>query len=334
MSSNNQNQINTNDAIDDLKSSITNLVNFSKSLQSLSGRLSLIGEECKNINGMIGQFQSNLSKMQKSLSLIEIEKANNSENGFWLKSCPKHFNPLLEKSTILSPPRRDEATFRKYLSRINIEFDVHNILFNLLGHIAKYNGYVYGGFVRDFLVPGLVYGENLSSLDFKDIDIWFSDQSQADNFIQSFNQQNSAKLIDNKSRANQKPVEEYGCGHPFTRHKFYFSFDKIPLFMVDVVVAKQLPVNDFSVNLLIFKAKNLDFHNLSLSWFSVGEDYDGQYCHYSPLILMMMIKNRQTDLLPGYQLPSSLSVDSNFKYVVGFRCKRMIGWGWTFGNKN
>ena len=41
----------------------------------------------------------------------------------------------------------------------------------ILYFTSKYNGYVYGDLVRDFLVPLIIYGQNINNSDFKDIDI-------------------------------------------------------------------------------------------------------------------------------------------------------------------
>lgn len=339
MQNHNLNREKTNDEIENLKSSISNLTDLVKSLQSLSGRLSLIGDECKNISNLSKQFQSNVSKMQKSLTIIELEeqKISQSSEDFWLKPHPKVFKQLLpiENKQLQTnfTPNRDDKTFKQYLSKIQQDYrlcvnDAYDLLFNFILHISESNGYIYGGFVRDFVVPVLVYGQNATCVDFKDIDIWFENQSLADDFINGLNQQNSdVQLIPQTHLPDESPNQGYGCGHPFTRKRKLFTFQTVPLFMVDVVVAQQLPVNDFSVNLLMFKAKDRNLENISLSWFCVGQNYDGEFYKYSVLILIEMIANHITDKLSGYMnLPKGINND--YKRIVKDRCDRMIEWGW------
>lgn len=332
MNNRDKDRVKTNDVIEDLKSSITNLIDLAKSLQSLSGRLSLIGDECKNINNMSKQFQSNLYKMQKSINVIELQRIDDTDSNFWCSIHPKVFKQLLEVPNQRLNKHwsfeRVGATFKKYLSDSQHDFNPYDVLFNFLFYISRCNGYVYGGFVRDFLVPVLIYGQNVVSVDFKDIDIWFSNQSQADDFVNSFNQKQ--KLVQLIELYDSPGREEYGCGGSFTRKKLNFCFEHKPLFLVDVMVARQLPVNDFSVNLLMFKAKDPNFTNASLSWFSVGEDYDGEYYKYSPLILIEMIAVKNTDLLKGYCNFSQITKD--YKQIVKMRRQRMVEWGWTILN--
>lgn len=335
----NQKQVKTNDVIEELKSSMTNLTDLSKTLQSLSGRLSLIGDECQKINNVSKQLQSYVSKMQKSLVLIENQKENESIDDFWLYKQHLSFRGLLQMSNSQAKrnwsPERYENTFRKHLLELNKRAStfchlkdvcIYQVLFNFLVYISKYNGYVYGGFVRDFLVPLIVYEQKFDDLDFKDIDIWFSNECEAEAFIKSF-QQNSPKLI--PDAINQViPLEEYGCGQHFTRKKYYFCYNHVALFMVDVVIAQQLPVNDFSVNLLMFQAKDHDLTQSSLSCFSVGENPDGDYYKYSVLILIEMIANYQTDILKGYRQMSSYPI-ADYRHIVKSRCERMVKWGWS-----
>jgi hypothetical protein len=332
-------KVETNDAIEELKSSITNLTDIAKTLQSLSGRLSrrlsLIGDECRNINSVSKQLQSNLPKMQKSLELIENQKKSDSDDSFWLYKQPISVEYLSTVHRNWSP-ERFEQTFKKHLLRLDrvasthcniADVDVYQVLFNFLFHISKYNGHVYGGLVRDFLVPLIIYGQNINDLDFKDIDIWFPNQSVADAFILSLNRERFPKLIPD-AHNQALPLEEYGCGQPFTRKKFYFCFNHVSLFMVDVVIAQQLPVNDFSVNLLMFQAKDQNFIQSSLSCFSVGENPDGDYYKYSVLMLLEMIANCHTEKLTGYRNLLQLR-DANYRHIGESRCERMIKWGWS-----
>src|ERR1700677_5154944 len=115
----NHKQLKTTDSIEDLKSSITNLIDLAKTLQNVSGSLSLIGDECKNIASVSKQLQSNLSKIQKSLDPIETQKTSDSIDKFWLYQQSLAFIPLF---SLPNPqvqrnwaPERSGKTFKKHL---------------------------------------------------------------------------------------------------------------------------------------------------------------------------------------------------------------------------
>ncbi len=329
---NNFEPMKTNKAIEDLKSSMTNLTDIVKTLQSLSGRLSSIGDECKNIGNVSKQLQSQVSKMEKSLCVVETKFHDSNPNLSWYQYKQiSFFEPLL-KPTVnrhWSFERRDK-TFKKHLLNIGFEafYDL-NYLYNFLYHVSKYNGYVYGGLVRDFIVPIFVYGTNSDNLDFKDIDIWFSNQSDSDDFIESLNK--GIAHLSAQEMDTYDVLEGYGAGQKFTRRKFHYSFNNLPLFMVDIMVSEQLPVNDFSVNLLLFRAKNQDFKNMSLSWFSVGDNPDAESYKYSVMDLIQMIEKKNTDVLKGYSnhYKSNKKAIDNYSIIIESRLKRMEEWGWT-----
>ena len=175
--------------------------------------------------------------MDRCLHLMEIQETNNSKDKFWFHPQPRSF-----KSLLVGPchsrnwgPVRDEKTFKKHLLTLTEQassyynckkLDAYDILLNFLFHISRYNGFVYGGLVRDFLVPVLIYGQHINGVvDFKDIDIWFSKESEANEFIESLSGDNEfPRLVPDQSGPKYQ-LEEYGCGQPFTRKKFYFCFD-------------------------------------------------------------------------------------------------------------
>jgi hypothetical protein len=188
--------------------------------------------------------------------------------------------------------------------------------------------------VRDFLVPLLIYGKEVNDLDFKDIDIWFAKSEDADQLIESLkSDQGMVKLIPQPSN-DIAPIDDYGCGQLFTRKKFYFCLVNQPLFMVDIMVAEQIPVNDFSVNLLMFKPKQRNFEGVNLSWFPVGNNPDGESYRYSTLMLLEMIANHQTDFLAGYQLLSKETGKDNRVMIFQRRCKEMSDRGWLMSIPN
>lgn len=133
--------------------------------------MSLIADECKNISNIGKQFQSNLSKMHKYVDLLENEKKTNSVDNFLHHSYPTKFSPPLFSTNRNWCTKRSEKTFKQHLSNSSdLPASPHNILFNFLFHISQYNGYIFGGFVRDFLVPVLIYSQNVT---FWQSNLWY-----------------------------------------------------------------------------------------------------------------------------------------------------------------
>jgi hypothetical protein len=116
-----QEQVKTNDVSEEIKASLTNLIDLGRTLQSLSGRLSLIAEECRKIDGVSRQVQSNVSLLQRSLSVMQQPKVIYvSDSNRWI------YHQSLEFKSLFTAPKKRKwplvtnlATFKKFLSELH-----------------------------------------------------------------------------------------------------------------------------------------------------------------------------------------------------------------------
>ena len=137
--------VNTNDAIEELKSSVNNIDQLSKTLKSLSVQLSYVADKCEDVYSVSNKLQSHVCDMLKSLRSIENKKQNEPIDNMWLYKQQLSFKPLLSLPT--SPFERNltsercEQTFKKYLLGLNElaarQYQIENVnpyqvLFNLL----------------------------------------------------------------------------------------------------------------------------------------------------------------------------------------------------------
>jgi len=113
---------------------------------------------------------------------------------------------------------------------------------------AKYNGVVFGGYVRDVIVPISEFGYSFDEVDFEDLDFWFTSQEDADLFVE-----------DSGLRKDPKQDEQNGY-YPVNRNQCYSQYDGRNFIICDVMVTDFYPVCDFSVNLLSWDGKNLKCH--------------------------------------------------------------------------
>ncbi len=112
---------------------------------------------------------------------------------------------------------------------------------------TKHNGHVYGGFVRDVIVPKMV--DPKCKVGFKDLDIWFDDQVNANNFV--------TEMGDSFKEDNVIDGTAYPGG--FKRTQYWLIKDSVIMAFVDVVVSTELPVDDFDVNTLLFRVRNDEY---------------------------------------------------------------------------
>jgi hypothetical protein len=117
----------------------------------------------------------------------------------------------------------------------------------LVGIASKHGGVVFGGYVRDIIIPFKEIYRSLDDLDFKDLDFWFKNSSNAEAFIAS------AGLI---------PLKDESSGrYPIVRGQHMSHYKCKPFVIVDVMVSDFFPVCDFSVNLVSWNGTSLEVHN-------------------------------------------------------------------------
>ena len=254
--------------------------------------------------------------MEKTLATLELQLTKENLPDFWLEDVK-----FRNESQLLTTTRKDKwivdsnvTEFYKILQSYYDDtcntcddiFDTY--VFNFLTCVSKYNGYVYGSIVYDFLVPVLVYGQDINEMSFTTICVWFQNKNDSDNFIGILNQ-GILKLLK---------------GSDENSYEFYFKDNKT--FPVQINISPKLPVDDLSINLLLFKAKQLDFNECTLSWFSVGENLLAENKDFTVKDLMIQIDTKCTSILSGhlkcieYQYPKY----ENFKKML--ICMKSNGW--------
>ncbi len=130
-----------------------------------------------------------------------------------------------------------------------LEYCAEYILSHILPIAAKHNGKVFGGFVRDILVPRLVFQNPLKECDnFKDVDLWFISAEDA----RSFGKEIGLYCPDSigEPHASAKNVSDPTL-YEFNVYHNFISKAEQPVSFVDIIIAPELPVNDFNVNRLV-----------------------------------------------------------------------------------
>lgn len=109
----------------------------------------------------------------------------------------------------------------------------------------KCGGVVFGGYVRDIIIPLNKLKVPLKSLDFKDMDFWFTSEENAEQFVKE------AGLKVQKTLYGLSGQENYDDGkYPIKRKQYISKYKGMNFVIIDVVVCNFYPVCDFSVNLL------------------------------------------------------------------------------------
>ena len=103
---------------------------------------------------------------------------------------------------------------------------------------SRFGGKVYGGFVRDVVVPRLTRPSGTYT--FKDVDLWFKSRTDANNFVSAMGD----------SFVRFQCVSTTNGSYPgaFARNQYHLTAYDTCLAWIDVVVSPTLPVNDFDVN--------------------------------------------------------------------------------------
>ena len=128
------------------------------------------------------------------------------------------------------------------------------VAYEILTIANNYDGQVYGGFVRDVIVPRKNNG--ICDVSFKDVDIWFKDKIASSLFIaeliKTFNIENEPKWNKNFDYNQQK-------NKGFSRSQYRIYSKNEFLFHIDVITSEKLPVNDFLVNTITYKRTEKGF---------------------------------------------------------------------------
>lgn len=115
------------------------------------------------------------------------------------------------------------------------------IIQGLLWTAGEFGGKVYGGFVRDVIVPAENDDSGETTSSWKDVDIWFNDATNAERFVSAM----AGRLSYSFARDNDR--------YPWTVRQYEYIVDGVIISWVDVVVRDTFPVNDFNVNHLAYQ---------------------------------------------------------------------------------
>lgn len=160
---------------------------------------------------------------------------------------------------------------------------------------STHGGKVYGGFVRDFLVPFLKDSSHTSY--FKDVDIWFTSQDSADAFVSDM-----GNLV---VRFEGIDITENSYPGAFCRRQYYLKQFDTCLAWIDVIVSPTLPVNDFDVNEVTYSL-----------------DQDGKWQTSACPRLIKQIEDKRAVMLPSYCEIISKAKDIKCFNASYTKCKR------------
>lgn len=188
---------------------------------------------------------------------------------------------------------------------------VLDAVFDCIKTASSFGGKVYGGFVRDVIVPRI---HNPSCfVKFKDVDIWFTSQSASEAFIAAMN-----PLFFKSSGISVKEDRYPGA---FKRDQYHIRNYSAILAWIDVIVSDKLPVNDFDVNEVTYSL------------------IDGSWVTDAPPRLINQIQKKQAIMMLSYHeliqdANNIKSGDARFnprsKLYYSLRIKRIFtDKGWT-----
>jgi len=208
--------------------------------------------------------------------------------------------------------------------------DIFALVLSLISGADKYEGYAYGGIIRDFILPLVFNNVHILDIDFKDVDIWFKSNENMLKFVEYVNNIPLVKLV----QPNYYFAIEY---HGFNRAIYNVEFDGVPLFYLDLNVSPRYPVDDFSSNLIYLVPKSSLFESISKKWFRMGVNKDDDHINFSVNEIIESTVLKTTTLLTEYK---NIYFDNNYANMgdpifltVNSRINRMIerGWDINFG---
>ena len=339
-----------NSIVGELETTMETIANLSKEVQKLAGKLSVLAQQCQEVDKLGVRLQSSTDKSRRLLKQLDFSSGTDRiDMKVDRKAEILEEHPTLEKVIFdqfyglnheldglqLFNDKRHSCYGFRYNRCIHV-MDTLKMIFHFLSLCEKYRGYAYGGFVRDVLIPFMILRDS-KEVEFKDVDIWFSNTQDCENFLNFVNKLPYLKLTKDEFTPSSVNVKEYPMEQ---RSQYILSYngmgpggmDKVAL--VDLVVSKQLPVNDFDINLLVYKPRGMDYGQTEMSWFRVEENAEGDSYKYSVNDLVENIKNKRTKLLSGYERFLSTSIGGNeissmMKRITIDRISRMKQWGWN-----
>jgi hypothetical protein len=150
--------------------------------------------------------------------------------------------------------RRTHETFAINLVKNHLnEYVVLGYVLDLLDHAKKFKGYAYGAVVRDLIVPALFHGLALNEMEFSAVDIWFKTQEQADALVEHYLIAPAFLEVVEKAACKKLDPHRLIAGGAIGGQYMLISPDhQARIVTVNLIVSKEFPSNDFSVNSLVY----------------------------------------------------------------------------------
>jgi hypothetical protein len=164
---------------------------------------------------------------------------------------------------------------------------------------SKHNGGVFGGFVREVIVPQL-FGTK-SPLPKETVDLWFTNLSQANAFIAEMGSRLISQLIDSSHKS--VPI----------RWKLVNGGTGKELVSIAIIVSETIPVKDLNVNMLV-----AFYRNNTVEFQSFGPEPAN--------VLKAYIESKTAILLPSYK---SLLTGINKSFHREHLTKKYLDHNWT-----
>lgn len=131
----------------------------------------------------------------------------------------------------------------KYLMMLN----KYVIIDDCIKIASNYDGKVFGGYVRDVVVPKIL--DPRRKCEFKDVDIWFKTDIDSVLFINDMKDIYNFQIVPKLSIGDDNPHYE------FNRTQYHLFVKDIVIWF-DIVISEYFPVDDFDVNFLSYFYKD------------------------------------------------------------------------------
>lgn len=206
----------------------------------------------------------------------------------------------VEWQATVSEPTDAEKEHAQMLSQQAHTQEERNILAEvMIGFAAKSGGAAFGGYVRDRVIRGKPWN---------DLDLWFKSAQDASAFLRALHEAKYVTRVVHDKKISEGPLSfaptHAPCGDPTL-----YSFQRMIVllwdrpkthraFLLDVIVAKELPVSDFDCNQVSYDGKDITTH---------GPTPD----------LLNKIKAGRATMLPGYmEHVYKLAADKNLAGAI------------------
>ena len=192
---------------------------------------------------------------------------------------------------------------------------------------SDHDGQVYGGFVRDVIVPRI--NDPNCDVSFKDVDIWFRGKIAETHFIcelvKNFN-------IQSESSPWNREIDYSNQDINFFRNQYRIYSKNEFLFYIDVITSDKLPVNDFYVNCITYKYTGKEFEKINDNHMtcSFKDKTAIMFEDYNPVEPLYYARINRIFFLKGWTVRCHGKHKKLSKYIKENKLKVTEGW---FGSR-